>query len=144
MKSKFILLTTAIVLIFCRCTQKEFHEVKVANPKFIPNTAFVGNEDLTSPKFQALKEKYRLDTIFHGETNELKRILLLRNWIRMHISINDVGPYPADGSCESILDHALKGTGYHCGHFMVVQNAIMNAYGYVTRCVGAGPGGVDG
>jgi hypothetical protein len=27
---------------------------------------------------------------------------------------------------------------------MVVQNAVMNAYGYVTRCLGAGPGGQDG
>jgi hypothetical protein len=143
MKCKFFLITTLVLLIFS-CTQKPFHEVKVDDPEFVPNTAFVGSEDLTSPKFQALKDKYQLDTIFHGETNELKRILLLRNWIRMHININDSGPYPGDGSCESILDHALKGSGYHCGHFMVVQNAIMNAYGYVTRCVGAGPGGIDG
>lgn len=27
---------------------------------------------------------------------------------------------------------------------MSVQNAIMNAYGYVTRCLGAGPGGQHG
>ncbi len=54
------------------------------------------------------------------------------------------GRIPAMGSCESILDNALKGSGYHCGHYMVVQNAIMNAYGYVTRCLGAGPGGTDG
>ncbi|MEO8416317.1 MAG: hypothetical protein ABI472_21830, partial [Ginsengibacter sp.] len=41
----------------------------------------------------------------------------------------------------------LKGNGFHCGHYMVVQNAIMNAYGYVARCLGAGPGvpgGPDG
>ena len=104
---------------------------------------FAGYENLSSPKFKALKEKYQLDTIFHGETNDLKRILLLRNWIRQIIPINDPGPHPGDGTCESILDHALKGAGYHCGHFMVVQNAIMNAYGYVTRCLGAGPGGID-
>ena len=76
--------------------------------------------------------------------DEFKRMLLLRNWIRSVIPINDPGPHPGDGSCESILDNALKGSGYHCGHYMVVQNAIMNAYGYVTRCLGAGPGGQDG
>ena len=30
---------------------------------------------------------------------------------------------------------------------MIVQNALMNAYGYVTRCLGSGPGvknGIDG
>ncbi|MBS1608680.1 MAG: transglutaminase domain-containing protein [Bacteroidetes bacterium] len=132
------------LLLFYSCTTKTFHEVKVDNPQYFPNTAFQSYEDLSSPKFKALKEKYQLDTIFHGETDELKRILLLRNWIRKTISINDPGPHPGDGSCESILDNALKGAGYHCGHFMVVQNAIMNAYGYVTRCLGAGPGGADG
>ena len=144
MKRKFILLVaTAIMIVSCD-TNKSFHVVKVDNPEFVANTNFKLYEDLSSQKFAALKEKYQLDTIFHGETDELKRILLLRNWIRSVISINDPGPHPGDGSCESILDHALKGSGYHCGHFMVVQNAVMNAYGYVTRCLGAGPGGQDG
>jgi len=134
-----------IITLMLSCnSQKPFHEKEISNPAFVPNTAFIGYEDLTNPKFAALKKKYQLDTIFHGETDELKRILLLRNWIRSVIKINDPGPHPGDGSCESILDHALKGSGYHCGHFMVVQNAIMNAYGYVTRCLGAGPGGQDG
>ena len=57
-----------------------FGNIKVA-------VAFISFEDLSSPKFQALKEKYQLDTIFHGEKDELKRILLLRDWIRKVISI---------------------------------------------------------
>lgn len=134
----------AFVLLLSCNEKKSFHLVKVKNPEFVPNTVFKSYEDLTNPKFAALKEKYQLDTIFHGETDELKRILLLRNWIRSVISINDPGPHPGDGSCESILDNALKGNGYHCAHFMVVQNAIMNAYGYVARCLGAGPGGTEG
>lgn len=137
---KFLVIISLIAI--C-CNDRKYHEEKVDNPEYIPNTVFLAHENLTSSKFKALKEKYLLDTIFHGETDELKRILLLRNWIRQIISINDPGPHPGDGSCESILDHALKGAGYHCGHFMVVQNAIMNAYGYVTRCLGAGPGGID-
>jgi hypothetical protein len=94
MRNKFILLVTLVPLIFSCNTQSQFHETKRDNPKFIPNKVFIGNEDLASPKFSALKERYQLDTIFHGETNELKRILLLRNWIRMHITINDAGPHP--------------------------------------------------
>jgi hypothetical protein len=105
-------------------------------------------EDLSSPKFKALKERYQLDTIFHGETDEFKRILLLRDWIRSVISINDFSDsYPGDSYAQGILDAALKGHGFHCGHFMIVQNAVMNAYGYVTRCLGSGPGvkgGLDG
>jgi len=144
MKSKFSLSAVSVLLVLSCNTNKPFHEVKTDNPDFYANTAFKSYEDLSSPRFNALKEKYQLDTIFHGETDELKRILLLRNWIRSVIKINDPGPHPGDGSAESILDYALKGNGYHCGHFMVVQNAVMNAYGYVTRCLGAGPGGQDG
>ncbi|MBN9385835.1 MAG: DUF4832 domain-containing protein [Chitinophagaceae bacterium] len=124
-----------------------YHVVSVDNPVYTGDSAFIGFEDLHAPKFAALRTKYQLDTVFHGEQNELKRILLLRHWIRSHIPINDPGPHPGDGSAESIIDEGLKGNGFHCGHYMVVQNAIMNAYGYVTRCLGAGPGvqgGPDG
>ncbi len=134
-----LLVALNALLLSCN-SQKSFHEVKADNPEFIPDTAFVGYEDLSSPKFEALKEKYQLDTIFHGETDELKRILLLRNWIKKHISIDNVGPYPGCGSPECILDEALNGHGFHCGHYMAVQNAVMNAFGYVTRCLGAGEG----
>lgn len=134
------LLLIAFQLVLLSCSTTSFHEVKVDNPAFAPDTAFVGYEDLSSPKFVDLKQKYQLDTVFHDEKDELKRILLLRNWIRSHIPINDPGPHPGDGSAESIIDEGLKGNGFHCGHFMAVQNAVMNAYGYVTRTLGAGPG----
>lgn len=122
------------------CHDRSFHQVSVANPEFHPNEIFLAVESTSSPKFSALKAKYQLDTIFHGEKDEFARILLIRNWIKQHIRIDDIGPYPGNSSAESILDEALKGHGFHCGHFMVVQNAIMNSYGYVTRCLGAGPG----
>ena len=134
LKAKIILAFVLLMLILS-CGRQKFHEIKVDNPQFIPDTAFIGFEDLSSPKFEALKQKYQMDTIFHGEADELKRILLLRDWINKHIKIDNDGPYFGDGSVESILDEASKGHGFHCGHFTAVQNAIMNAYGYVTRCL---------
>lgn len=137
-----------LILIFVRCAPQEYFLAEVNNPVFQPNVCFYGYEDLTSPKFGHLKEKYQLDTIFHGEKDELKRILLLRHWIKRVIKIEDFGePYPGDGYVERILDEALGGVGFHCGHFSKVQNGVMNAYGYVTRNIGAGPGvqgGPDG
>lgn len=131
-----ITIAVILLLLITGCnTNQSFHEVKVHNPEYIPETAFIGYEDLSAPKFRALKEKYRLDTIFHGETDEMKRISLLRHWISKHIKIDNYGPYAGNGSVESILDEALQGEGYHCGHYTAVQNAILNAYGYVTRCI---------
>ncbi|HRD44587.1 MAG TPA: transglutaminase-like domain-containing protein [Ferruginibacter sp.] len=127
-------------LFLAGCNEQKFQEVKVDNPRFIPDTAFIGYENLSSPKFNALKEKYQMDTIFHGETDELKRILLLRHWIHKTMKIDDYGPYAGDGSVESTLDNALKGHGYHCGYFSAVQNAVLNAYGYVTRSILADTG----
>ncbi|MEO8762711.1 MAG: transglutaminase-like domain-containing protein, partial [Ginsengibacter sp.] len=134
-KSTTALFLLMLMLIIIGCAARKFHEVKVDNAAFIPDTAFIGYEDLSSPKFKALKEKYQLDTIFHGETGELQRILLLRNWISKTIKIDNKGPYPGDGSAEGILDEALKGHGFHCGHYTEVQNAVLNSYGYVTRCL---------
>jgi len=145
---KDILTIALISIMMAGCGKRQYITVDVDNPKFKPNTVFIGSEDLSSPKFNHLIEKYQLDTIFHGETDEFKRILLLRHWIKSIIRIEDFGdPYPGDGNVEAMLDFALQGQGYHCGHFTRIQNAIMNAYGYVTRTLGAGPGvkgGPDG
>jgi hypothetical protein len=123
------------------CKQRKYVVEDIGNVPFKANTAFVSYEDISLPRFDSLKTKYQLDTIFHGEMDEFKRILLLRNWIRDKIAINDFGdPYPGNDHPQGIIDAAMRGHGFHCGHYMVVQNAIMNSYGYVTRCLGSGPG----
>lgn len=147
MKNNFYHIIILAVLLIS-CDKKEFQVVVVPNPEYIPNAVFKSSEDLSSSKFSHLIEKYQLDTVLKKETDELKRILLLRNWIKSVIKIDDYNdPYPGGGFAEGILDAALEGSGFHCGHFMTVQNGIMNAYGYVTRTMGAGPGvegGPDG
>ncbi|WP_076931589.1 transglutaminase domain-containing protein [Proteiniphilum saccharofermentans] len=147
MKTISLLIVTINLLMPC-CNNKKYIQIAVDNPEFKPNTVFSGSEDLTSPKFNHLIEKYQLDTVFQGETDELSRILLLRHWIKSKVRISDFEEsYPGEGDVEKMLDYALSGQGYHCGHYMKIQNAIMNAYGYVTRTLGAGPGvkgGPDG
>ena len=137
-----------ICFLLLSCTERDFSTKEMNNPVFRSNTEFQSFENLASPEFKHLVDKYQLDTILHGEKDEFKRILLLRHWIKSVIAIDDHGdPYPGGGNAEVILDAAFKGQGFHCGHFMIVQNAIMNAFGYVTRTLGAGPGikgGPDG
>jgi hypothetical protein len=137
--------TIIFLLIACVACKERNYVVENSNNKiYKPNTAFVSYEDISLPRFDSLKTKYQLDTLFHGETDEFKRILLLRNWIRQQVPINDFGdPYPGNDHPQGIIDAASKGQGFHCGHYMVVQNAVMNAYGYVTRCLGSGPGVKD-
>ena len=117
-----------------------FTQLEVSNPAFINNTLFIGEEDLMSSRLDSLKYKYQLDTLFKGETDEMKRILMLRHWIKSKMLIGETGLYNGDADPEKILDAAAKGETFHCGHYMIVQNAFMNAYGYVTRCLGSGPG----
>lgn len=115
--------------------------IEVENPEYRSNTVFNYYEDLNSPRFNQLISKYQLDTVFKGEEDEFQRILLLKEWIHSVMPIDNNGdPYPGDGFVERILDSALDGVGFHCGHFMRVQNAVLNAYGFVTRTIGAGPG----
>jgi len=146
---RVILLLLLLSGIVFGCGKKEpFTVVELDEPVFVENTAFKTFEDLNSPRIKEFKEKYQLDTVFHGEQDEFKRMIILRNWIRSVIQIGDFEDnYPGDGYADRIVDAGLKGQGFHCGHYMIVQNAVMNSYGYVTRCLGAGPGvkgGPDG
>ena len=138
---KVIIITLTLIIITFSCESRQYFVTEVENPVFKPNTVFQSMEDLSNPGFSHLIEKYQLDTIFHGETDEFKRIILLRHWIKKHITIDLENPhYSGNGYVEGILDAALQGEGFHCGHFARVQNGILNAYGYVTRFLGAGPG----
>jgi hypothetical protein len=122
-------------------TSSEYRIVETDNPVFRGSELFVSQEDLHSDRFPALIQRYQLESVVDGETNEFQRILLLRNWIKRHIAIDNDNPTQTRGDAFGILDAALKGGGFHCGHFMVVQNAVLNAFGYVTRCLGVAPGG---
>ena len=127
MKIRAILFITAsVALAGCSSRDRQFYVIQGSNAQVIPDTAFESFEDLSNPKFAALRERYQLDTVFRGEKDEMKRILLLRNWISRVIKIDDYGPYAGNGSVESILDEAIKGNGFHCGHYTAVQNAVMN------------------
>src|SRR5712672_2250832 len=117
---KITILSVLCGLLVLSCDKRAYvAHVEPGDPEFIANSAFYSFEDLSSPKFAALRSKYRLDTIFHGEQDEFKRMLLLRNWIRTVINIADFEEaYPGAGFAENILDAGLKGQGYHCGHYM--------------------------
>ncbi|MBN8859667.1 MAG: hypothetical protein J0H29_14820 [Sphingobacteriales bacterium] len=131
---------------FVACNSKPvITEVLVDCPRDTGAIPFTSFEDLTSPKFESLRARFHPDTVFHNEQDEFKRILLLRSWISGIIKISDFEPdYPGQEYADRILEAALKGQGFHCGHYMIVQNAVMNAYGYVTRCIGAGAGVKNG
>ena len=124
MKEKLAFILALSILIL-GCNKRDYYIEKVDNPEFKGNTVFLSSEDLTFPKFEILKEKYQLDTVFHGEEDELKRILLLRHWIKTVIKIEDHSEhYSGEGYVEGILDAALKGEGFHCGHFMFYMGMI--------------------
>jgi len=114
--------------------------VPVPNPALRANEILAGYENLLHPRCREIRERYGVDDVVADESDEFRRILLLRHWIRAHMSINDTDPTPTRGDAFGILDAALNGGGFHCAHFMVVQHAILNSFGYVTRSLGAGPG----
>jgi len=112
----------------------------VENPEFHYNELFPAFETYHSPRIWKLRERYNLDAVVEGETDEFKRIMLLRNWIYSNIEIENRNPTIAREDTFAILDAALKGGLFHCTHFSLVQHAILNSYGYVCRRLGAGPG----
>jgi hypothetical protein len=117
-----------------------FVVVPVANPRYCGNEMFRAFENYYSPRVRQLRARYGLDAVVAGETNEWKRILLLRHWIKSHIAIDNDNPTQTRGDTFAILDAALKGGKFHCTHFSIVLHAVLNSFGYVARRLGCGPG----
>lgn len=125
-------------------TDQQFKMMDIENPIFRVNELFPAYEDLSHPSIAHLKERYQLDAVVAGIGGEFDRMLALRKWINDNITINDPSPTEVDHQYAiDILDAALDGGGFHCAHFSIVQSAILNAYGYVCRRLGAGDGRLE-
>lgn len=120
-----------------------FSVVESENPVYSPNQLFRGFENYYSPRIKELKQRYNLEKAVEGETDEWKRILLLRHWIRANIEIDNDNPPETRGDPFAVLDSALAGGRFHCTHFSRVLHAVLNSFGYVTRRLGCGPGLID-
>ncbi len=117
--------------------------VDVPNPQYRPNQLFMAFETYYSPRVALLKERYGLERVVAGETDEWRRIRLLRHWIHAHIRIENKHPTRTRADAFAILDAALAGGVFECTHFSIVQHAVLNSFGYVSRRLGAGPGEID-
>ena len=51
------------------------------NPSFRVNELFIGCEDLRSPRFAQLRQRFAIDEAVRGVDGEIDRILALRHWI---------------------------------------------------------------
>jgi hypothetical protein len=118
----------------------QFVVLPVENPRYCGNELFRAFENYGSPRVRRLRDRYRLDAVVADETDEWQRIVLLRHWIKSNIKIENEHPTPTRGDTFAILDAALQGGGFHCTHFSIVQHAVLNSFGYVTRRLGCGPG----
>ncbi len=118
-----------------------FRVVPQDNPPLRVNELFIAQEELRSPRFAALRERFRIDEAVRGIEGEFARILALRHWIHSRIRIEDDNPTEiAHQDAWDILEAAEAGGGFHCAHFRLVQQAVLCAYGHVTRCLGVGEG----
>jgi hypothetical protein len=117
-----------------------FKVLEAENPRYCGNELFLAFENYYSPRIKQLRDRYGLDAVVAGEGDEWKRILMLRHWIKSNIAIDNDNPTQTRGDTFAILDAALKGGKFHCTHFSIVQHAVLNSFGYVTRRLGCGPG----
>lgn len=113
--------------------------VDVQNPVFIPNTLFTGFEDLSSPRFDGLRDRYGLEEAVDGATDEFRRILLLRHWLHEHVNVVKTEP-AVEGDPLDMLAAAPDGGAYSCGHMMAMQQTVLSAMGHVTRSLFCGSG----
>lgn len=118
------------------------------NRAYRSNELFRAFENYYAPQVRQLRQTYRLDRIVAAESDEFRRIMLLRHWIHTAMPIDDRDTTPTPKSALPILAAAQAGGKFDCTQFAIVQNAVLNSFGYVTRTIGVGPGrnptGIDG
>ena len=116
----------------------EFVIRDVENPKYQRNELFPAFDDYYSPRIRELRSRYNLDKVVAGETDEWKRIRLLRNWLHTNMNFTGGPVPPVRQETIAIIDASLKGANFHCTHTSIALPAMLNSYGYVSRRLGCG------
>lgn len=116
---------------------------EVDNPAYRNNEIFMAYEDLRHPRMAEFRKKYKLDEVIAGKKDDWQGILAIRHWVKTNIQIENKHPTKTRGDAFAIMDSALAGGKFHCGHFCIVFNAALNSCGYVSRRTYCGPGTKD-
>ena len=141
---RHLLLGLVLMATLTTAEAERFRLVPQANAPLAVNELFIAQEDLRSPRFAALRERFRLDEAVRGVDGEFARILALRHWLKGRIAIENDNPTAvAHMDAWDILVAAEAGGRFHCAHFRLVQQAVLSAYGHVTRCLGVGDGRLE-
>lgn len=128
--------------LFCAghaAAQAKYTVRPVENPQFRPSQIFFRFEDIRSAPFDELRRRFAFAEAVKGVEGEFERILRLRQWMFNTLKVDASKPNPPMDAI-SILAQGPSGGPFECAHAMIVQNAVMNAMGYVTRCLQPGPG----
>jgi len=122
--------------------QAKYRVMPVENPEFHASQIFFQFEDIASPPFAELRRRFPFAETVKSTDDEFERILRLRNWIYTTLKVDNSKPGPPLDAI-SILAQGPSGGPFECTHAMLAQNAVMNAMGFVARCLQPGPGQED-
>jgi hypothetical protein len=139
---RIVLLMIAGVALRDAAGQAKYVVRTVENPPFRQSQIFFQFENITAPPFAELKRRFPFAESVQGVEGEFERILRLRQWIFNTLKVDNSKPNPPMDAI-SILAQGPSGGPFECSHTMIAQNAVMNAMGYVTRCLQPGPGGEE-
>ncbi|MPZ21283.1 MAG: hypothetical protein GEV06_25805 [Luteitalea sp.] len=110
-------------------------KARLSGPRFFAPEVFHGAEDYYNPRVLRLRSDYNFLEAIEGEEQEFNKLLVLRHWVHRQWPIDDDQRF--SGDAFAILEEARKtGAGFHCGHSMTVQQAVLTAAGYVARNLG--------
>jgi len=151
MYAKYFIPAALALLITSAAYAKAGDRYKVRMPdnlSYRSNELFRAFENYHHPRTANLRERYGLEKIIQAEADEFRRIMLLRHWIHSTMPIDDPNAARTAPDVFAILETAMQGGKFNCFHFAVVQHAVLNSFGYITRTLGVGPGrnasGIDG
>jgi len=98
--------------------------------------------EFTDPRLVELREKYHLEGVIKGASDEWTAQQLLKDWVYRRIPGGT--PVSGPGTAMEILDRAAKGEKFYCTYYAITYVEAAHALGWQARKIGVDrkhPGG---
>jgi len=113
----------------------ELRVVRYQLPSFLGDYRCMDYGDPYSDRLRELRERYRLEEVVAGRSDEMDALLALKRWVRSRWDHGWCRQFATVSDGLSILEEAEQGRQFCCGHYTRLLTDCATALGWPARPV---------
>lgn len=98
-------------------------------------SVFIYENDVNNDYLKTLREKYQLDKVIEGCSNDLEKVKKILAWTNKQWKHNGSNE-PSKSDALTILEEVKQGKNFRCVEYGIVSAAALNSIGLKARVVG--------